>query len=78
MVIIIITFHDLIKPAGLVRCAVAKFVLIQFGGWAVRTIGEAVGLSEPDRSKARSTSEAGHRSPQSQIGLWARYGYCVL
>ncbi len=36
MIMIPITLHDSIKPAGLVRRGLAKFARIQFGGWAAR------------------------------------------
>ncbi len=46
-----ITLHDSIKPAGLVRRGVAKFVWIQFGGWAVRAR-----LASPNGRRLRAGS----------------------
>ncbi len=63
--------HDSIKPAGLVRHGVAKFIWIQFGGWAA-----IASVASPNVWQL-SANETGDYSPPSQTGFrqiwqWSR------
>ncbi len=57
-----ITLHDSIKPAGLVRRGVAKFVWIQFGEWAVRASVASPHAVEAERIQSNLATKQGEKT----------------